>query len=45
MNIVSLGFAPNGEEMFTWDEEDGSQWVEYWHATPGGGLVMSRRVN
>ena len=41
----SLGFAPNGEEMFSWTELDGSIWEEYWEATPGGGLVQSRRVN
>ena len=44
MNVVSLGFAPNGVEMFAWTEEDGSQWEEYWMTVPGGGLVRVRRI-
>ena len=42
-NIVSIGFAPNGQEMFSWSEGD-IQYVEYWMTVPGGGLVQHRAV-
>ena len=40
-NIKSIGFAPNGVEMFSW-EENGVQYADYWQTTPGGGLVQTR---
>jgi len=42
-NIVSIGFAPNGQEMFSWSDGD-IQYVEYWMTVPGGGLVQHRAV-
>ena len=42
-NIVSLGLAPNGQEMFSWREGD-IQYTEYWMPMPGGGVVMTRRA-
>ena len=43
-NATSIGFAPNGEEMFSWEEPDGTAWEEYWMVIPGGGLVQARRT-
>lgn len=42
-NIVSIGFAPNGVEMFSWSEGD-QRWEDYWMLIPGGGIVQSRQV-
>jgi len=42
-NIVSIGFAPNGVEMFSW-EEYGVKYTEYWATVPGGGMVQTRTV-
>ena len=39
--VVSIGFAPNGQEMFSWFEGD-IQYTQYWMAVPGGGLVQVR---
>jgi hypothetical protein len=40
-NIVSLGFAPNGVELFSWFEGE-TQYFEYWAPCPGGGLIQVR---
>ncbi len=42
-DVVSVGFAPNGQEMFSWSEGE-IQYVEYWMTVPGGGLVQHRSV-
>lgn len=42
-NIVNIGFAPNGQELFSWFEGT-IQWVEFWQVVPGGGLVQARTV-
>ena len=42
-NVVSIGFAPNGQEMFSWFEGD-IQYIDYWMIVPGGGLVQSRQA-
>ena len=42
-NVVSIGFAPNGQEMFSWFEGD-VQYEEYWVSVPGGSLVQHRAV-
>jgi hypothetical protein len=41
-NIVFLGLAPNGQEMYSWFEGD-IQYVEYWQPVPGGGMVQTRQ--
>ena len=40
-NVVFIGVAPNGQEMFSWTEGE-VQYTEYWMAIPGGGLVLTR---
>ena len=45
INQKLVGHAPNGQELWQWEELDGSVWQEYWQPVPGGGLVEVQRIS
>lgn len=44
VHIQTIGLTPDGQPLYCWTEEDGTEWEEFWQAIPGGGLVQTREL-